>query len=126
MPWLHKRDFMNWRDITPTGTVSGRVLVMRDGRTVWLDFQDWVPSATAQASLVIDGVIPDGLRPVRSHELALAPRVHDAASETKGATRVYPAGSLALYRVAAGGTVRGLVSYPTPQAMPVADPGRAA
>ncbi|MDO5663008.1 MAG: hypothetical protein Q4G40_09955 [Brachybacterium sp.] len=115
---------MPWRDITPAGTVSGRLLVMRDGQTIWLDPQDWVPSATAQSSMILEGVLPDGLRPVRSHELALAPRVHDAVSETKGAIRVYPTGSVALYRVPAGGTVRGLVAFPTAQDFPATDPGR--
>lgn len=113
-----------WRNITANvAGVGGTLLVLREGNTVWLDFQSLIPSATAQSSLVIPGVIPAGFRPPRDAQLPLGPRVFDSADEIKGSVRVYPTGQIALYRVPANGFARGVVSFRCSETWPATLPG---
>ena len=114
-----------WRDITSRVEVpvTGQILVMRDGDTIWVDFRDFAPSAEAVSSIVLSNVLPDGFKPPREMSLPLGPRVFDAANEIKGSVRVYLAGNLAFYRVAAGAVARGIGSFPAGQVPPTTLPG---
>lgn len=118
MPWIRKSRTAPVRDITPSDIVSGRVLIERDGRVVWLHFEEFVPSATEQGSMSFAGLIPAGFRPPRNIEVALAPRIHNSTNEVRGALRVLSTGTSSLYRVPAGGIARGMLSWLTDDVMP--------
>lgn len=97
--------------------VSGQLLVWRDGGTVWLHFVNLRFSITSRQDLVMGNVLPPGHQPSGVFELPLAPRTRDAIDEVQGNARIY-GHTLVLYRVPANGLARGLVSYPTGDAMP--------
>lgn len=111
-----------WLDITAlalaAGAVSGRLYLEREGRDVILEFQDFVPSAVAAASVTLTGVLPSGFWPPRFVELPLAPRIQGSTSEIGGAVRVRTEGTLDFYRPEAGAKARGQVRFRTHQAMP--------
>lgn len=124
MPWLKRNApaMMPWHDITPllTGITSGQLLVMREGGTVWLDFQDLVAAAQGSQSYAQwNNILPPGLRPARTYtDLALAQR---SSSDTAGSLRVDRYGGLTVYRHA--GVIRGLVALRTEQPLPATFPG---
>lgn len=119
MPWTRKRRATTPLDITstiPTAT-AGNLLIWRDGNTVWMHFKNLVVSDVERPDMINYNVIPVGFRPLDSFELPLGPRVFGSTNEVNGSARIYGT-TLVLYRVPAGGFVRGLVSFPTNDPMP--------
>lgn len=122
MGWnIFKRRATAPLDITdrlPAGLVaSGRLMIWRDGETVWLLFDSLRFTTTSQQDLLMSNVIPTGFQALLPCELPLAPRTGDIVDEARGNARTY-SHVLVVYRVPAGGIVRGLVSYPTLDVMP--------
>ncbi len=106
-------------DITASlpNVASGQLLVWRDGSTVWLHFVNLKFAITSRQDIVMANVIPPGFQPLAPCELPLAPRTRDSAEEAQGNARAY-SHTLIVYRVPAGGIVRGIVPFPTGDAMP--------
>lgn len=119
MAWIRKRRATAPLDITSRvpDVASGQLLVWRDGGTVWLHFANLKFSITSRQDLVMSNVIPPGFQPLAPCELPLAPRTRDSSDEAQGNARAY-GHTLVVYRVPAGGIVRGIVSFPTGDAMP--------
>ena len=114
-----------WRNITTrfTGAAGGSLLLLREGNTVWMDFQSLVVSTTDQSSMTVADVLPAGFRPPRDAQVPLGPRVYDAANELKGSVRVYPTGAMSFYRVPGNGWARGVVSFRCSEPWPATLPG---
>lgn len=98
---------------------SGAFIVEREGDTVWLDFQSLVAAAQGTSHAAWRGLLPVGMRPPTTYvDVALPQR---AAADTKGPMRVDVYGGIDVYNHA--GTIRGLVSFRTTQAMISTVPG---
>lgn len=98
---------------------SGSFIVEREGDAVWLDFQNLVAVAQGTPHAAFRGLLPVGMRPPTSYvDLALPQR---ASADTKGPMRVDVYGGIDIYNHT--GTIRGLVSFRTRQAMITTVPG---
>lgn len=125
MPWLKRnvRTDTGWVDVTSLlpGVSSGRLWARREGKRVWLDFQNLVVVSTELGGASFsqwESILPAGWCPVR---LAYLPLTKPATSDASGPIRVSPGGQIVVY----GHTARivGLVCYLTDQPMPTTDPG---
>lgn len=98
--------------------VSGNLYIERRGDTVWLHMDTLVLATTSDA--IYSGVIPTGFQITTPAEIAAAQR---SALDAKGGIRTY-GGSLGFYYLGqAAGPFRGMVSWPTNQAIPTTLPG---
>ncbi|MGP5715675.1 hypothetical protein ACTXO9_07265 [Brachybacterium tyrofermentans] len=111
------------RDVTSLlpGVVSGALYVQRVGSTVWLDFRDLVCTDPENSWHSWSNVLPPGLRPNRSWEYL--PLTGQSTTYTVGPVRVGAAGDLVVYGVTGQKIMRGLISFPTPDAPPSSPPG---
>lgn len=112
------------RDITSLlpGVVSGALHVQRVGRTVWIDFRDLVITDQGTTWITFSGLLPQGFRPSRSFKyFPLAANQH--TSYALGPARLSAQGDLLIYDASDQRTMRGLVSFPTPDAPPSSPPG---
>lgn len=115
MAWTRKPRDTGDLDITASlsGITSGKVFLTRIGNQVWMNLQDVV--ITAPLTFVQwNGVIPAGYRPPTA--LIDLPLQGRGSADTAGPVRVSGSGHVVVYRPA--GTVRGLVSWFTREAMP--------
>lgn len=97
---------------------SGNLYIERRGDTVWLHMDTLVLATTSDT--IYSGVIPTGFQITTPAEIPAAQRsTHDA----KGGLRTY-GGSLGFYYLGQSpGPFRGMVSWPTNQAIPTTPPG---
>lgn len=128
-----------WRDITalvPATVASGKVRLMRTGKTVWIDFEalqlQAPPSGTWHSW---NALLPAGFRPARSLYAAIAPTWsrnatggQNAPNWAMGPLRADLSGRVIVYdaRDADSTTVypiQGITSFPTPDAIPSSLPG---
>lgn len=125
MPWLKRnvRTDTGWIDITGLlpGVSSGSLWARREGKRVWLDFQNLVIASTELGGTSFsqwDSVLPNGWGPTRLAYLSLT---RPASSDSAGPVRISPGGQIVVYAHTA--RIVGLISYLTDQPMPTTDPG---
>lgn len=107
--------------------VSGNLYIERRGDVVWLHMDGLVLTSTEFASRLYSNVIADGFKTIAPIELPSAPRViptdpPGTSDDADTSIRTYNH-VLGFYRIRAGMAIRGLVSWPTNQAIPTTLPG---
>lgn len=98
---------------------SGQFIVEREGDTVWLDFQELDAAPQGTSFALWENLLPAGLRPPTPYVGLGFPR--RSAADTAGPCRISRGGQVVVY--AHTGTIRGLVSFRTSQAMISTVPG---
>ena len=139
-----------WLDITssiPDPVASGRLYLRRTGATVWMDFNDIVTvDPPANEWHTWPGIIPAGFSVPRQFTYVplsftgarvgvqdppvaeVSPDTLYNGAQALGPARLEPSGRAIIYGARSGDgltpyTVRGLVSWPTTDAIPTSPPG---
>lgn len=139
MAWIKKTRDTGWRDITslmPVEIASGRLLIRREGTTVWLEFEALLVSESPSGSFHswASGTIPQGFRTSRFSFVPLAPQISvntlnyvTSTAHALGPVRVAANGGLVVYNAKRSSgdlvPIQGLVSWPTSEPFPSSFPG---
>lgn len=114
----YKSGRINITSLLDPAPVSGTLHIERRGGTVWLHMDALVLTATDIAERIYSNVIPVGYRITAPAELPTAPRLGTETTDVQTSIRTYNR-VLAFYRVRGGAAVRGMVSWPTDDAIPI-------
>ena len=108
------------RDITAllAGVASGRLLIERTGHTVQMTFNDLQVEGQGASYYAWTGLLPSGWRPSSAMSYRYFPLSPTSATYSTGPIRISRFGDLGVYDAGAGRTLRGTVTWTTPNAVP--------